>query len=77
MSSGKSQVQLLEEISSKLDSLIAVLAVRGLEGDTAAMTDKLHSMGFAKEVIAPVVGLTENAVRVRIQRARKKTPRSK
>ena len=72
MKSSKSHGQLLEEISAKLDTVIGLMAVRGMEDDTGAVIDKLHNMGFKNEVIAPIVGLKENAVRVRIQRSKKK-----
>lgn len=72
MSSGKTQTQLLEEISDKLDQVVGLMAVRGLDGDTGAMIEKLHEIGLKNDVIAPIVGLKENAVRVRIQRSKKK-----
>ena len=73
MTNGKSQEQLLEEISKKLDSILALLAVRGLEGDIGAMVEKLDGMGLGNHVIRSIVGLKPKAVQKRIQRLRKKS----
>lgn len=67
----------LQEISQKLDVVIAFLAARGLENNTAALVKKLADMGFGPKIIAPVVGTTENAIAIRLSRLRKKTPRKK
>lgn len=73
MTNGKSQGQLLEDISTKLDSILGLLAVRGLENDIGAMVDKLHGMGLSDSAIGAIVGLKEGAVRKRIQRAKTKS----
>ena len=72
MSNEKSQTELLSEISEKLDIVLGYLAVRGIEGDAAAIVDKLHKLGLSAKTIAPVAGLTENAVNIRLTRMKKR-----
>lgn len=67
----RTQDELLQEISSKLDVVVAFLATRGLETDPSAVVEKLAGMGFGSKVIAPVAGLTENAVAIRLTRMKK------
>lgn len=69
----RTQDELLQEISSKLDVVVAFLATRGLETDQSAVVEKLAGMGFGSKVIAPVAGLTENAVAIRLSRMKNKT----
>jgi len=70
----KAQGEVFQEISGKLDVIIAFLAARGLESDTAALVEKLTGMGFGAKVIAHVAGTTENAIAIRLSRMKKKTP---
>ena len=70
----KAQDDVFQEISGKLDVIIAFLAARGLENDTAGLVEKLAGMGFGAKVIAPVIGTTENAIAIRLSRMKKKTP---
>jgi hypothetical protein len=70
----KAQGDVLQDISGKLDVIIAFLAVRGLEKDTAALVEKLTGMGFGAKVIARVAGTSENAIAIRLSRMKKKTP---
>lgn len=72
--SAKPQGDVLQDISSKLDVIIAFLAARGLENDTGALVEKLAGMGFGAKVIAPVAGTTENAISIRLTRMKKKAP---
>ena len=74
MSHDKSEIDLLTEISAKLDSILGLLATRGIEDDPGAIVNKLHGMALSPRVIAPIAGLSENAVSVRITRMRKKSP---
>ena len=69
------QRDVLQDISAKLDVVIAFLATRGLENDTAALVEKLAGMGFGAKVIAPVAGTSENAIAIRLSRMKKDTPR--
>jgi DNA-directed RNA polymerase specialized sigma24 family protein len=61
----------LIEISEKLDSVLAYMAMRGLEGDEKKMVLRLNELGMSKAVIARVTGLTETAVKFRLLRAKK------
>lgn len=70
----KTQSDVFQEISGKLDVIIALLAARGLENDTAALVEKLAGMGFGAKVIAPVAGATENAIAIRLTRMKNKGP---
>lgn len=76
MSINKSQIEHLSDISEKLDTVIAFLAVRDIN-DSGAIVEKLVGMGFTAKTIAPVVGLTENAVAVRLTRLKKKKSKKK
>jgi len=59
----KSEKELLEEISGKLDKLIGILAIQGKnEDDTIKILKKL---GFTSEETGTLVGLTDAAVRMR------------
>ena len=71
MSSDASQNELLFEISQKLDLILALLAVRGLEDNQSAIVKKLYEMGMSAKIIAPVAGMSENAVNIRLTRMRK------
>jgi hypothetical protein len=70
----RTQDELLQEILSKLDIVVAFLAARGLESDPSAVVERLAALGFGSKVIAPVAGLTENAVAIRLTRMKKKVP---
>jgi len=72
--STKAQGDVLQDISGKLDVIIAFLAARGLENDTPALVEKLAGMGFGAKVIAPVASTTENAIAIRLSRMKKKSP---
>ena len=72
MSNTASEPELLSEISDKLNVIIGMLAIRGLEDDQGASVEKLHGLGLRPRVIGPIVGLSENAVNVRLTRSRKK-----
>lgn len=60
-SSVSSEAQLLTEISSKLDRVIAVLAAQGKEREQ--QIDILSAAGCESNFIGTVVGLTGGAVR--------------
>ena len=76
MSNEKSQTELLSEISEKLDIVLGYLAIRGIEGDAAAIVDRLYKLSLSAKTIAPVAGLTENAVNIRLTRMKKRRTRS-
>ena len=63
--------QLLAEISAKLDRILALLALRGIEDDGEKVS-RLHEMGMDNTTIAAVTGLTKNAVALRLSRMRRK-----
>ena len=73
MTNSKSQIELMTEISEKLDSILGLLAVRGMEEDSNAVIQKLVGMGLSARAIASIVGLSENAVNIRLTRLKKKT----
>lgn len=65
------QADTLQQISEKLDTIIAFLATRELS-DSGEIFEKLADMGFDAKTIAPVAGITENAVAIRLSRRKKK-----
>ncbi|MEQ9567847.1 MAG: LuxR C-terminal-related transcriptional regulator [Pseudomonadales bacterium] len=75
MSNNKSQIELLDDISHKLDTVIGFLAARDIN-DPAAVVEKLVAMGMDNKTIAPVAGITENAVSIRRTRLKKKIKKS-
>ena len=79
MSINKSQIEILHDISEKLDTVIGFLAARDIS-DSGAIVEKLATMGLSNKTISPVAGMTENAVairRSRMKRKNKKTPTAK
>ena len=66
----RTEPELLAEISSKLDRLVAVLAAQGKPRET--QIDILSAAGCDSPFIGTVVGLTAGAVRT-IQSRRRKT----
>ncbi len=69
----KSQIDILLDISSKLDTVIGFQATRGMEGDSSAVVEKLNNMGLSARTIAPIANLSENAVNIRLTRLKKKS----
>lgn len=72
---GPSQTELLEGILTELrasNHLLAVLAVRDLEPRRAILV--LDAAGLTAARIGEAVGMTANAVRVALHRARKSAP---
>lgn len=70
------QTDSLQEISEKLDTVIAFLATRDVS-DSGQIVEKLARIGFGAKTIAPVAGITENAVAIRLTRLKKKTKKKK
>ena len=78
MNNDKSNVNHLADISEKLDTVVGFMMVRGIENDAGAVVERLRIAGFNARVIARVSGLTENAVAIRLTRAKaKKKPAEK
>jgi len=65
----KSERELLEEISAKLDRVIALMAIQGVE-ETEKLR-RLNAMGLDHQTIGSVTGLRPNTVAVRLFRMRK------
>ena len=63
MSNVKSEKELLEEISGKLDKIMGVLAIQGKEEDSQIRI--LKNQGFNSEEVGKLVGLKETTVRMR------------
>ncbi len=61
--------ELLSEISAKLDRVLALMAIQGVE--EAEKVGRLRDMGLDHRTIASVTGLSPNAVAVRLFRMRK------
>jgi len=61
--------EILKEISNKLDTLIGLTATVGRDDD--AKIDVLTSLGYGQAFIAPLVGVTPNAISVRVFRRNK------
>ena len=55
MSNVKSEKELLEEISGKLDKIIGVLAIQGKEEDTQIRI--LKKLGFQPEEVGKLLGI--------------------
>ncbi len=72
----KSDNTLLEEISAKLDIIVGMLVVGRLD-DPASAVERLSDMGLGNKTIAQVVGLSENAVAIRLSRLRSKKKKKK
>jgi hypothetical protein len=72
LSTVKTQNEILNDISTKLDIIVAFLAARGIEGDPAIIVEKLHKINIDYKVIALVAGISENAVSIRLTRLKKK-----
>ena len=68
----KSQSEILEDISLKLDAVLSFLATRELENNQGDVVRKLYEIGLSAQVIARIAGLSENAVNIRLTRLRKK-----
>jgi hypothetical protein len=60
---------LLTEISAKLDRILALMAIQGVE--EADKVERLSNMGLDQRMIASVTGLRPNTVAVRLFRMRK------
>lgn len=61
--------ELLSEISAKLDRILALIAIEGVE--EPEKVKRLSAMGLDHQTIASVTGLSPNAVAVRLHRMRK------
>lgn len=66
----------LAEISNQLDTVVGFLAIRGLEADSNAMIIRLRELGLGTRTMSHVLGLSENAVAIRLSRLKKKAGRS-
>jgi DNA-directed RNA polymerase specialized sigma24 family protein len=77
MSAARRRTESAEEVAAeeKIARLLALLVVRDVE-QPAAKIKTLKAAGFAVSQIAPILGMTENAVNVALHRARKKGERS-
>ena len=73
MNTDKSERELLADISKKLDQVIGLLAVQQSEDDENAKIKLLYGLGLKPAVISAILGLSLNAVRIRMTRVRKKT----
>jgi len=73
MSREKSQTEILTDISLKLDTLLSLLAARIPQNEQGALVEKLYVQGHSTSAIARIVGISENAVAIRLTRLRKKT----
>ena len=76
MSKPKSDTELLADISTKLDSVLAFLAAGAAQKDEAAVVKRLYDNGLSAEVIGRVLGISENAANIRLTRIRQKLGKS-
>jgi len=65
MSDKKDHIQLLTEISEKLDRVLAVMAIQGKEQNEQIKI--LRDCGFDWKLIGDLVGLKPNTARMRIK----------
>lgn len=70
MGSDKTQTQLLEEISERLDKVIGLLAIQGKTQDE--QIDILTELGFDSKTVGLFVGLSGDAVRKRRSERKKR-----
>lgn len=76
MAKAKTDTELLAEISLKLDSILSLLAARAVQEDDGEVVVRLNDHGHAADVIGRIVGISENAVNIRLSRHRKKSGKS-
>lgn len=76
MTKEKSQAERLADISLKLDSILSFLAEKAVEQDQAGVVKRLHEIGLPAQNIARVVGISENAVNIRLTRLKQKAAAS-
>jgi transposase len=76
MAREKSQTEILADISLKLDTLLSLLAAKIPEGEQGALVEKLYSQGHSTPAIARIVGISENAVAIRLTRLRQKAAKA-
>jgi DNA-directed RNA polymerase specialized sigma24 family protein len=62
--------QLLEQISSKLDLILGMMVIAAND-DEATRVFRLRDLGFDNRTIASLTGLTPNAVKLRLRRAKR------
>lgn len=77
MNSEKSELELLTEISTKLDRVFGALIVQNDEYDENAKVKILYDLGLDPGSIALILGLSKSAVMVRMSRIRSKATKSK
>jgi DNA-directed RNA polymerase specialized sigma24 family protein len=75
--SSKMQPDVLAEISEKLDAILGLLAVRGIEDDVGKSVTRLRGLGLSPKTIARVCGITENAVSIRLTRLKQAETKQK
>ncbi len=71
MKAEKSERELLADISGRLDRIIGLLAVQQNEGDENAKIKQLYDLGLAPSAIGAIMGVSPNAVTIRMTRIRK------
>ena len=62
--------ELLEAINTKLDQVLGLMAIHGIEDDGERVT-RLNRLGLDHTTIASVTGLSPNAVALRVSRSKK------
>ena len=72
MKKEKSERELLADISKKLDHVIGLLTIQQSEGDENAKIRLLYEIGMEPTSIGAILGLSPNAVKIRMTRIRKK-----
>lgn len=72
MKTNKSEPELLADISKKLDHVIGLLTIQQTESDENAKIKLLYDLGLKPAAISAILGLSLNAVRIRMSRVRKK-----
>jgi hypothetical protein len=77
LETGKTQQDVLNDISDKLDRILGLMAIKGIENDAGLIVERLRQLGMSNKVIASIAGMTENAVKLRLSRARRKSGATK
>jgi DNA-directed RNA polymerase specialized sigma24 family protein len=76
MAREKSQTEILAEISLKLDTLLSLLAAKVPQSEQGELVEKLYAQGHSTSAIARIVGISENAVAIRLTRLRQKAAKT-
>ena len=76
MSKAKSDTELLADISRKLDSVLAFLTAGAAQKNEGEVFERLYKNGHPPDVLARILGISENAANIRATRLKQKMGKS-